>query len=420
MQRRAFLKGAATTAAGLSTIGLAGSRVLGANDAIRVGIIGYGGRCRYLVERILGFDDVRIVAIADTYTGWREALVQKVKEKDATANVAAYGTYRELLDADGIDAVVIATPEHAHGRHLLAVIASGRDVYCEKPMVHKWEEAVAVVEANKQPKRIIQIGTQRRSSDIYPVAREIVQSGKIGQITQVRAWWNRNSGPNDPQWRYPIPDDASPETCNWKEFQYDASHVPFDKHRYFQWRCYRDYSGGPAGDLMVHQLDAINMVMGSTEPRAAVGMGEIYRWTEQERSTSDTWNALIEHPGGAAAAQPGFAISYTSMFSNVHYDYREQYLGTDGALDMNDRDLKVYAEPDWARTKDVAEVTFESKTDHTKDHLRNFFDCCRSRNKPNCNEVDGAHAAIAAAMTLLAQAKGRQATWDAAKQQVKV
>ena len=418
MQRRTFLRSAATAAAGLSAVGLPGSRVLGANEAIRVGIIGYGGRCRYLVDRIMGFDDVRIVAVADTYTGWLNAGVQKAKEKEP--NVAAYGTYRELLDADGIDAVVIATPEHAHGRQILAAIASGRDVYSEKPMVHRWEEAVAVMAANREHQRIIQVGTQRRSSDIYPVAREIVQSGKLGQITQVRAWWNRNSSPDNPQWRYGIPDDASPETCNWKEFQYDAPKVPFDQHRYFQWRCYADYSGGPSGDLMVHQLDAINMVMGSTVPSAAMAMGEIYRWTELERSTPDTWNALIEHPGGTPAAPPGFALSYTSMFSNLHYVYREQYLGADGTLDMNDRELRVYAEPDGVRTKDVAEVEFRSETDHTRDHLRNFFDCCRSRRKPNCNEVDGAHAAIAAAMTILAQAKGRRAVWEADKQRVKV
>jgi len=415
MDRRQFVAASAIAAAGVSLLGPSGGRVLGANEAVQVGVIGVGIRgYNALLSPLLGFEDVRLVAIADTYTGWLERAVKRAKDKGQEP--VAYGTYHKLLEDRNVEVVVCATPEHSHARIMLDALASGRDVYCEKPMVHTWQEAVAVLRANEAAKRIIQVGTQRRSSDIYPVAREIIQSGKIGRITQVRAWWNRNSAPERPQWRYDIPTDASLETCNWPEFLCGAPKRPFSKERYFQWRCYFDYSGGIGGDLMVHQLDAINMVMGSTFPEAAYGKGHIYRWKELGRETPDTWSAVIEHPAGASPAAPeGFMVHYSSSFSNVHYDYLEQYLGTDGTLEMNDKALKVYAEPKGMRTREVAEITFDSKTNHTADHLRDFIDCVKSRKRTNCTEHSGAHAAVAANMTILSHLSGRRIEWDAAK-----
>jgi predicted dehydrogenase len=419
MDRRRFVAASALAAAGVSVLGASGRRVLGANDAIRVGCIGVGIRgFGALLSPMLKFEDVRVVAIADSYTGWLQRAVSRAK--DQGHDPKPYGTYRQLLDDKNVEVVVCATPEHSHARVILDTLASGRDIFCEKPMVHTWQQALAVLKANEQAKRIIQIGTQRRSSDIYPVAREIIQSGKIGQVTQVRAWWNRNSVPTTPQWRYPIPDDASPETCNWPEFLCGAPKRPFARERYFQWRCYFDYSGGIGGDLMVHQIDAINMVMGSQWPLAAYGRGHVYRWKELGRETPDTWSAAIEHPAGVAPAAPdGFMVHYSSSFSNVHYDYQEQYLGADGALEMNDRSLKVFAEPKGLRSKEVEEITFDSKTNHTVDHLRNFFDCCRSRKPTNCTPTDGAYAAVAANMTILSHFSGHRVEWDAEKMCVK-
>jgi predicted dehydrogenase len=419
MDRRRFVVTSALAAAGVSALAASRQRVLGANEALQVGVIGVGIRgFGALLGPMLNFEDVRVVAVADTYAGWLERAVNRAKEKGGDPR--AYGTYRELLDDRNVEAVVIATPEHSHARLVIDALRSGRDVFCEKPLCHTWREALAIVKANREARRIVQVGTQRRSSDIYPVAREIIRSGKIGKVTEVRAWWNRNSSADRPQWRYPIPDDASAETCNWPEFLCGAPKRPFSKERYFQWRCYWDYSGGIGGDLMVHQIDAINMVMGSSWPAACYGRGHVYRWKELERETPDTWNAVFEHPAGASPAAPdGFMVNYTSTFNNAHYDYLEQYLGTDGTLEMNDRKLTVYAEPPGIRSRDVEETVFESRANHTSDHLRNFLDCCRSRKPANCTELDGAYAAVAANLSILANHQGRRLEWDAERQCVR-
>ena len=219
-----------------------------------------------------------------------------------------------LAEAD-IDCVVAATPEHSHILHIKQTLDADKDIFIEKPMTHTWEEGVEVVRLNEKKRKIIQVGTQRRSVDIYYTARDLVQSGAIGEITQCKGWWHRNSKATDPQWRYPLPEGATEDTINWRKFLYNAPKVPFDINRYFQWRCYWDYSNGPAGDLMVHQLDAINIVMGGEMPDSAMGMGSIYRFHELGRTTPDTWNAILEFPARDRALGlhgPASACSATS------------------------------------------------------------------------------------------------------------
>jgi predicted dehydrogenase len=411
MDRRTFIRTTAGVAAGAAAWRLSDSRVLGANDRLRVGIIGAGIRGFYLLNQALRFDDIDMVAVGDTYTGWVKRAMDKIKPK--YADVKGYPTYRQLLDAKDIDAVIVATPEHSHHVIVIDAIKSGRDVYCEKPMVHHWQEALKVVNANAQAKRIIQVGTQRRSNDLYMTARDIVQSGGIGEVYAVRAWWDRNSDSEHPQWRYPIPEDASEKTCNWPEFLCRAPKRPFSKERYFQWRCYWDYSGGIAGDLMVHQVDAINMVMGSHRPVTGLGHGRIFRWNKRDRETPDVWNAVIEYPAGSSKAAPtGFMIGYASTFSNSYNDYGEQFLGTDGTIVMNDRKMSVYAEPEQVRSRAVEERTLDRNGNDVSAHLRDFFDACKSRHPAHCTERDGADACIASSLTVLSHLKGKRMEWD--------
>ncbi len=419
LDRREFVKTSAVAAAGAAVMA-SGTTALGANGRVQVGVVGAGTRGMHLLRNSIHLADVQVVAVADTYSGWLDRAIRKIRD-ERNPRCKSYRSHRELLDDRDVQAVIIATPEHSHARIIIDAVCSGRDVYCEKPMVRSWKEATAVWRANEDAGRVIQVGTQRRSSDIYPVAREIVQSGKIGQVTEVRAWWNRNSDAQRPQWRCRVPGDAGPDTCNWPEWLVYAPKRPFDADRYFQWRCYWDYSGGIASDLMVHQVDAINMVMGSSWPASVYGSGRVLRWANHDRETPDTWNAIIEYPRGAAPAAPeGFVVNYSSTFSNEHYGYKEQYLGTDGTLEMNDRELRVYAEP--ARVRSVAtvdEVRVTSRSNHTADHLRNFFDCCKSRRAPNCTERDGAYAAATAHIAVRSHATGRRIDWDARRMRPK-
>jgi len=412
LNRREFIgrSSKAAAATGAALMAAPSANVLGANDKILCGIIGPGGRGRHLMRRVLRIDGVELVAVADIYNGWLEGGVEMAKEK--SSDVKGYDHYKKLLDDKRLDAVIIATPEHAHAHQLVDACDAGKDVYCEKPMIHRWQEGKPILEAAKRNNRIVQVGTQRRSQDIYQQARDIVQAGKIGQVTQVRAFWFRNSPDNKPPWRYTIPDGVTEADVNWKEFLGNAPEVPWDPRRYFQWRCYWDYSNGIGGDLMVHQVDAVHMVLGLTMPEAAFGTGAIYRWNEGGRTTTDTWNAVLEYP-------EGLAINYCSTFSNDHYGHCEQFLGKDATLELNNEtELRIYAENEGNRTQPVEEIEVRARGDKDYLHLENFFECCRTREKPNCTEVDGCYSAAAADMTVQAHFSGKKMRWDAARQEV--
>jgi predicted dehydrogenase len=412
INRREFIgkTSKAALGAGIALMAAPSINVLGANEKILAGIVGAGGRGRFLMDRIMKVPGVELVAVADIYEGWLQRGVTKAQEK--SSEVKGYNHHKKLLEDNRLDAVVIATPEHAHSHHVIDACNAGKDVYCEKPMVHRWHEGREIVKVAELNKRIVQVGTQRRSQDIYKQAREIVQAGKIGKVTQVRAFWFRNSSDDKPQWRYTIPEGVTEKDVNWKEFLGDAPYVPWDPHRYFQWRCYWDYSNGPAGDLMVHQIDAINMVMGTTVPEAALGTGAIYRWNDAGRTTPDTWSAVLEY-------REGFAINYSCMFSNEHYGHAEQFLGTDGTVELKDeRELLVYAESEKVRKQAVGEIQVQTQGDQNYEHLANFFECVRTRNKPNCDEIQGFYASAAADMTVQSHFLGKKVRWDATRLEV--
>jgi len=408
MTRREFVHRSATAAAVVGALGAPAVNVLGANETINVGVIGPGGRGRYLMNEIKGIAGVRITAVADIYEGWRRRGVEIAKQ--TAPEVKPYDHYSKILEDKDLDAIVIATPEHAHWRMVVDAVEAGYDVYCEKPMVHTWKQGKAVVEANQKAKRIIQVGTQRRSTDIYQQAARLVQSGAIGQVTQVRAFWYRNSKDDDPQWRYEIPKDASEQNINWHAFLMGAPQRPFDLHRYFQWRCYWDYSNGIGGDLMVHQVDIINMVMGSQMPSAVSAMGKILRFHEFGRETPDTWSAVLEYPGG-------FYINYNSIFGNEHYGFGEQFLGQSGTIEVvGDNLMRIYPEGQGMKKVEAREV--KAQASGTRPHLENFFECVRTRQKPNCDEVQGYCGATAAYMATLSYFKRKVVRWDEAKQEI--
>jgi predicted dehydrogenase len=408
LSRRTFLE--ATAAAGFIP-----RSAWGANGKVQVGFLGVGIRGYQLLQRTvqnLG-DGVQVVAVADTYKGWLQRGVNT-----AGGAPAAYDDYRRLLDDKNVEAVVIGTPEHRHVEHVIAALQAGKDVYVEKPLSHTIEEGdqmlKALEKAGGPAKRIVQVGTQRRSSPLYFKARDMVKAGMLGKVTCVRAFWYRNSP--RPQWRYPIPDDASPETCNWQAFLGPAKKRAWDPARYFQWRLYWDYSGGIATDLMTHQIDAVQLVLGETAPESVIAMGNIFHWKDG-REVPDTFHAALTY-------RSGFSVDYTSMFANQRYGYGEQFMGTEGTLEvMNLRTLSFYPEKLMDAGKDVtpdhvkarAELTIEAKdldpTDVTVLHLRDFYDAVRTRRQPNCPLEVGDQAAVPCHLATLALQRKRQVTW---------
>ena len=220
-------------------------------------------------------------------------------------------------------------------------------MYLEKPLAHTIEEGWDVVKAWQKSGKIVQVGTQNRSSVLYKKAKELVDQGMIGDVHFVRAFWYRNGLPEEPVWRYVIPKEATPQNTDWNRFLGPAPKRPWDSSRYFQWRLYWDYSGGISTDLLVHQTDIVNFMLGKTVPRTCVASGGIYRWHDN-RDVPDTFSALYEYPGD-------LQINYSSYYGNEHYGYGEQLFGNEGTIEVLDRQ-NLYFTPETFKGRAPANI----------------------------------------------------------------
>ena len=283
MTRRDFMRvgaGAAAigSAAKLTVLeparAMASPRPVPPSDRLRFASIGTGVRGCNDLSTALRAPGVEMVAVSDLYDGRLIAAQQHAGKKlDTTKD------YRRILDRKDIDFVIVATMDHWHAKIVEDACAAGKDVYCEKPMTHKVEEGFQIINAMKKYDRRVQVGSQRRSNIVFAKAREIVESGALGNITAVDGWMDRN----DPSgaWVYPIPPDASPQTIDWERFLGDAPKIPFNAKRFFRWRGYSDYGEGLPGDLYVHILTGIYTVLElKTPPQKAVAAGGIYHYKD--------------------------------------------------------------------------------------------------------------------------------------------
>ncbi|MGB8759608.1 MAG: Gfo/Idh/MocA family oxidoreductase, partial [Candidatus Sulfotelmatobacter sp.] len=247
---------AATTVAGNilqpHLLSAAAARPVAPSDTVRFASIGTGIRGCELLKASTQVPGIECVAVCDLYDSRHIAAQEAV----GNPNVPATRDYRSILDRKDVDAVIIAVMDHQH-RHIFEdACSAGKDVYCEKPMSHTVEEGFSMVETAHKTNRIVQIGSQRVSSILYAKAKEIYDSGKLGQVTAIQAYWDRNSPSG--AWVYPIPPDASPQTIDWNTFLGSAPKRPFDPVRFFRWRCFTDYGEGLGGDLFVHLISGIH------------------------------------------------------------------------------------------------------------------------------------------------------------------
>src|SRR5262245_45190803 len=254
MQRRFFLS--AATAAGAA-------RVWGANDRVRVGLIGTGGRCMYLAGLVKLMEGVEITAACDVYEPRRLAAVEKMGPQCKPLT-----DYRALLDRSDIDAVIIGSPDHWHTPMTLDAVAAGKDVYVEKPVTHELSEGERLIAAVEKSRRVVATGTQQRSWDHYLLAKQLIDSGRLGQITLAQCYWYQNY---TRQARPDTPIDAS--RLDWKQWLGPAREQPFDATRYRRWRFFWDFGGGIFTDLMTHWIDVIQWFMKSPSPKQVTAAG---------------------------------------------------------------------------------------------------------------------------------------------------
>ncbi len=283
------------------------------NDRIQVGIIGVGARVQSgVLQAAVAVPGVEVIGVCDAYKGRVARALERLEGR-----AKDYGDYRALLADKSIDAVIIATPDHWHKQQTIEALAAGKDVYLEKPMTLAIDEGPEMYAAAEKSGRILQIGSNGMSSKLQQTAREIIKSGKLGEINLVRASYDRNS--DSGAWIYPIPPDADPKTVNWDMFLGPAPKRPFSLERFFRWRCFWDYSGGISTDLFVHLMTTIHYVMGATVPEMVVATGANYRH-QKTHEVPDTLNASVVYGkenfsvslsgtfNSAAAGESGFAI----------------------------------------------------------------------------------------------------------------
>src|SRR5258707_3933206 len=232
------------------------------------------------------------------------------------------------------------TPEHLQYPMMLAALKAGKNVYVEKPLAHTIEQGAELVKAAQKSGKVVQVGTQNRSSTLYKRAKEMYEQGMLGEVHYVRAFWYRNSAADNPAWRYAIPPEANEQNSDWDKFLGPAPKRPFDLHRYFQWRLYWDYSGGISTDLLVHQTDIVNFMLGKTVPKSCMASGGIYRWTDQtdDRDVPDCLSAVYDY-------SDKMQLNYSCYLGNEYFGYGEEIMGNEGTIRVMNRE-DLYFEPE--------------------------------------------------------------------------
>jgi predicted dehydrogenase len=386
--------------------GLAGtlavpSTVLGANDRIRLGIIGPGDRGMQIAREALACPNTEFVGFADVYT----RRLEDAKRLVPTAKT--YLDYRHLLDDKSIDAVLIATPQHLHAEHFVASLQAGKHVYQEKTMAFTVEHAKRMRAAYQQAgRRVVQVGHQYTSSGQVADAMAFTSGGRLGKITAIHAHMYRNTPHGKPQWTRPIYPDMTAENIVWNSFLGEAPRVPFEANRYINWRFFWDYSGGNFYENMCHQLSFWYKVLGLQIPKAATSTGGVFLWKDG-REVPDTMNVSMEHG-------EELLFSWDSGFGNDRLGVEEDVLGTDGTIEKSQQIRYV---PQKVNRPDATEMLGQTKTE-ARAHMQNFLDAIRTGVEPSCPFDLGFRVSIACRMAVDSYRKGRTLRWDPQKEEI--
>lgn len=439
MNRREFIQRSSLAAAAATMVPEAFSQSA-AGDRVTVGVLGSGARAQELMAATLELPGVDVIAVCDAYKGRAE------KAQSITSGKAQiYNDYRKILDAQDVDAVFIGSPDHWHRQMSLDALSAGKDVYIEKPMTYAIDEGLEILAATKGSSNIYQVGSQGMSSATQQKARQMIQEGKLGRVTMIRASYNRNSAGG--AWIYPIPPDAGPATVNWEQFLGPAPKLPFSLERFFRWRCYWDYSGGIPTDLFVHLVTSIHYIMDAKMPESVTASGQLYRWKDS-RDVEDTVNGIMVYPEGftvnlsstfnnQSASESGFEIlgtegsiafrggALTYMPENVSEDNRwvvESWATELAKQYYEDPEVRALETPaTWdPEMKKLSETYEEWGKGDTLVHLAHFFDSVRARKPPVEDALMGHRAAACAHLVNASIKKGQTVRWDFERERMKV
>lgn len=414
LTRRQFLQatGAVTIATAVSSkwkrssaYALAGgSDIVGANERIGIGAIGCGGRGTHLIRVVLDLkkrgENVDVVAVCDIY---RPRLDRAV----SITNAKAYRDYRELLDDPNVDAVLIATPDRWHVYQALDAVRAGKDVYCEKPLTHwaQFKQLKRLVREVGKRERIFQIGTQGMSDSVWHQAAELIAQGAIGDVVHVQAGYFRRGDWGE---RMRIDDrNAQPgPDLDWEAFLADAPKRPFSVSRFFQWRMYWDYSGGPATDLFPHTLTPIVKALGVKFPKQVVASGGKYHYNGV-REVPDTFDMLIEYPEGISVVLMCTLANEHGIPTLIRGYEATMFFEAPGIVIRPQRRVALFERKIPRK---------HGGSDH--EHWRNFLKCMRTREQPYSHIELGYYVQTALIMGVLSYREGKVARFDAERERI--
>lgn len=440
LPRRDFIKKTSLATAGVYLGSLALSaksyaRIIGSNDRVKVGVIGFSDRFKYSLlpafqnhSSELNFD---IVALSDIWKIRREE-GQAHLLKSLGHDVNAYRNNEELYNSKSVDAVIISTADFQHALHVIEAVNAGCDAYVEKPFAETMADNRAALKAIKNSKQIVQIGSQRRSGPNYHAAADFIRSGKFGDITSVELTWHVNQ---PGRWRRPaLVAQMKEEDTDWKRFLMNRPFEAFDARKHLEYRLFWPYSSGMPGQWMSHQIDTVHWFTGLKHPRSVVANGGIYRWKDG-RKNWDTTTAVFDY--GNEDFSSGFQVVFSSRMHNGEENPKEIYYSNGGELNLNTNkvtplgglteqhakamgmqanllptmDLVGVTEPVASSANTGGDIT-------TSRHMRNFMECVRSRKETNAPVEAGYAHSIACIMTNAAARTGEKATFDEKKQEV--
>jgi predicted dehydrogenase len=407
------------------------AKPIGANDHIQIALIGAGIQGQGDTKVAVQVPGVKLVAVADCYNGRLEHSKELWGDDIFTTR-----DYKEILSRKDIDAVIVATPDHWHKQASVDAMKAGKDVYCEKPMIHLYPDGPAMIETARATNRIFQAGSQRVSSMIYAKAKELLAAGAIGQLNMVTARWDRNSSIG--AWNYTVPLDASTETCDWPRFLGTAPQIPFNAEHFFQWRKWKAYGSGVAGDLFVHLFSGTHFITGSHGPTRAMATGGLRFWKDG-RDAPDVMLGLFDY-------REGFNLSLRVNFVDGGEESEGLiFTGSEGTMEIAGNTVSVGRTPlqkepglaiatyseamqksileDYRKKYPISHPLGEPQAGYEKyvapagysdsyDHFKNFFASVRTRQTPVEDAVFGYRAAGAALLSNISYDRGTVVHWD--------
>lgn len=392
--RRSFLAASAVTA-------VSASRALGAGDRIRIGVIGTGARGRYLMRALTKIGGVEWVAVCDIYDVRRAQAAAQ-----AGGQVEQYVDYKPLLERKDIDAVIVSTPDHWHGRIAVDALMAGKDVYVEKPMVHYPADGQAIVKAVRASKRVLQVGTQGRLLPQNVEAKRLVQEGAMGVTGFVRTWYHTNRGY---LMKAPAGMERKPDGLDWERWLGAGPKIDWNPEVYFSPYKWLHYDGGPIMGIGIHVVDDAHSVLNLTKPKAAMTSGGIYVY--KDRDTPDALCAVLDY-GHLTLTFESECLTCPGVRESGGLHLR----GTGGTLTVqryitSPNDVAYEYVPNTGISKTPA-AKGPGTEQSPENNLRNWLDCIRTRQTPVSNAEVAYYSTMACFMANRAYNTRTRVEWD--------